>query len=329
MTDDSVIKRIQGLLNLAAKAGTPEEAALATAKAQELLAKYNLTSEAVVNASTTDGRREEAKVEGGFWQWQRLLWDEVAELNFCFHWIQDYRTDGFKKVNYDTGWRGEWVKGVTYSKMEPRRVTKRRHVLIGKVVNVRATIVLAQYLEQAVDRILNERTREDIEGSFKKWGHSFRMGAAMSICERLAADRQTQLREETRAHRKQAREAMGTATRGTALTLSTLSKTERDANIDFVYGDGTSARWAAERAQRAAWLEMDDAQRTAWAAQHPAEAAAHAERDRAARRSRGGGRDTSFDNLDWSAYKAGEAAASRVSLRLQVDDGKKTKVGAR
>lgn len=324
--DTSITDRIKKLLNLAAKAGTPEEAASATAKAQELLLRYNLTAEAVNDASPEDGKREEAKQEGGFWKWQEMLWDQVAELNLCIHWLQKYRTDGFKKVNYDTGFQGEWIKGVTYSKMEPRRVTKTRHMLVGRVVNVRATMVMAKYLEQAVTRLSLERTRDDISTSYKKWAHSFRMGCALSICERIAAERRVLLRKEVREHRKQAAKATGTASTATALTISTVTQTEYDANMDFMYGDGTSAGWAAERAQRAAWDTMGEAQRTAWAALHPVEAAQYTAAERSRRRSSGGRADKTFDNLDWSAYKAGEEAARKVSLHQQLDDGARSKI---
>ncbi|MGO8918326.1 MAG: DUF2786 domain-containing protein [Stellaceae bacterium] len=51
---------IQKLLNLAAKAGTPEEAASANAKAQELLAKHKLDAALVERASGGSGQREDA-----------------------------------------------------------------------------------------------------------------------------------------------------------------------------------------------------------------------------------------------------------------------------
>ena len=57
------IETIQKLLNLAARGGTPEEAANAAAKAQDLLNKYNLSVDTVTGA-TQDGKREEAKVAG-------------------------------------------------------------------------------------------------------------------------------------------------------------------------------------------------------------------------------------------------------------------------
>ena len=54
------IDLIQKLLNLAAKAGTPEEAASANAKAQELLTKHNLYAALVERESGGSGRREDA-----------------------------------------------------------------------------------------------------------------------------------------------------------------------------------------------------------------------------------------------------------------------------
>jgi hypothetical protein len=82
LTDEQrkMLPKIEGLLNLAAAAGTPEEAASATAKAQELLTKYNLdTAMLEENGSAASAKREEAKVEGGLYSFQRDLWRAIED----------------------------------------------------------------------------------------------------------------------------------------------------------------------------------------------------------------------------------------------------------
>lgn len=122
-----IIPKIEKLLNLAAKAGTPEEAASATAKAQELLAKYNLDSAVLETNSGDKGKREQSKVDGGTYSYQRGLWRAVAALNFCFYWSQKYRTPDKVRQNV-------YVHG-KYAGKKYVQVMRRRHAIVGRTVN--------------------------------------------------------------------------------------------------------------------------------------------------------------------------------------------------
>lgn len=307
----SAIEKIKKALNLAAKAGTPEEAATAAATAQRLLAQYNLDSAAIENSDA--GKREQLKLEGGRYAFQRELWAAVAELNFCIYWNQPYMLERFEGA---------------------AKVKDRRHALVGKTVNVRSTIVMAQYLEAAIERVLGERLPDE-EQKHSNWGWSFRKGAAYSISMKLYDRRAELKREEAREIKKRMAEAaaQGAASSGTALTISTLEQTEHDANQDFLYGEGYSAKVAARRVAEAKRRKAMEAAYTAWAAANPKEAQSKFKfvdeegvtwsYGRASSgRARSGGSGAS-ENIDYGAYKAGREAGEKIGLDPQAGTKKK------
>lgn len=82
----SALEKIEKLFRLAAKNTSPEEAATATAKAQELLTLYNLDSDSVgKTGASADQRREQKVIKGGMYAYQRTLWYQIAKLNFCMY----------------------------------------------------------------------------------------------------------------------------------------------------------------------------------------------------------------------------------------------------
>src|ERR1035438_3258217 len=93
MADDTIAKKIKKLLNLA-QSTCEAEATLAMARAQELLAKYNLDYAQVKDADLSGGqpedKREKTQINrSAKYQWQIDLWAAVAEANFCWHWVVD------------------------------------------------------------------------------------------------------------------------------------------------------------------------------------------------------------------------------------------------
>lgn len=89
MTTNRIIEQIKKLLTLAdlSRGATIEEAAIAAAKAQGLLFKYNLTM-AEVRATGVDVAEDaidmrQAELGGAGRGWRRLLLHHVAEANFC------------------------------------------------------------------------------------------------------------------------------------------------------------------------------------------------------------------------------------------------------
>lgn len=317
------IDQIQKLLNLAAKAGTPEEGAAAAAKAQELLAKYNLSAETVEDARSQDGRREAAKVDGGAYAFQRKLWRGVAELNFCIYWTQRYATTGERVI------RGYDDNGI-YKVIGRKTVNDRmraRHAVVGRLVNVRTTIAMATYLQVCVERLTVERIRADESTMQSRWAFSFREGVAMTVVEKLEERRAVVLDEEEKAERDAARAAAAGASSSTALTVAAFTRTEKEANLDFIHGEGYSARRAAQRAKQAKHQAEEEEAYAKWAAANPEEVRRQRDEERKreernAKRRKGrwwGGEGE--DKTDWGAYRAGREAGASIGIDQQAEHG--------
>lgn len=307
------IEKIQKLLNLGAKAGTPAEAEAANAKAQELLLQYNLDAAVVARfGDIKAGKREQAAVEGGFYAFQRELWRDVAKLNFCVYWNQEYLSDEI--------WQG-------------RRVKKRRHALIGRIVNTRATIAMATYLQQAIERILNDHLVGDGDVKFanrmSNYAFSYRKGAALTIRQKLHERRSEILEKERREAEEAAILAGSKATsmeRG--LTIAAYSKSEEEANEDFRFGEGYSAKKAAEKMAEADRRQRMEQAYTKWAKENPKEAMSKFRfKDektgtvwhygRAYGGPTGAGSRGGSDGIDYSAFRAGQEEAQSVGLDPQ------------
>lgn len=288
----AAIGKIQKLLNLAANNPNEAEAAAATAKAQELLAQHNLDAALLERESgKVDGRREEFKMRGGFYDYQVSLWKAVAQLNFCIYWIESYTET--KEVKRD-GYIGI------------KRTAQKRHRIVGRSVNTLSTKIMAEYLEGAVERALREHLNGDHKQLFSRWAISFRRGAISRLCNKLYRRYSERLNEE----RAKQRAASTGPSSSTAVALADYVRSEYDANVDFVYGEGTSARWAA---QSAAY----DAER---AANPPkGEAAPKARHQRAHK--------PKPDNTDWSAYRLGQTAGEDIGLDHQAGHTAQIKIG--
>lgn len=304
---EDVLRQIQKIFQLATKNPNEHEAAAAMAKGQELLERYNLTHEALSGAEFGSGARAREAVEGVFHRWQRDLWSEVAALNFVWYWnSRDYNRDKTKdKYNTVRRW-------------------KHRHHMVGRKVNISSTIAMATYLSAVATRLARERTQgENPAHTLGQWANSYRYGVVARICRKLRERRNEALAAEEERRAAQMRAADGPTSTSTALALSTYIDTEMDANVDFIYGEGTAARWASERAQQAAERRARQEAYTKWAAEHPEEAARE-EAKRAAqaeRRSRGRARSHYGDNLDRSAFWSGYDDGANVSIDPQVDRG--------
>lgn len=325
LPDDKVLDRIQKLLNLAADKSNENESANAAAAAQQLLSQYNLDIATVEKAGDVKaGKREEAKVDGGFYTYSRELWAAVAKLNYCMYWTQEYSIFT-KSKRVGTG-RDRWTT--------QGHVNKKRHALVGRIVNTRATIAMAQHLEQAIERAtldrLGLRTGTVLSGQtlpaningmrFSNWAVSFRKGAAARVIGQLEDRRQLivdEAEKQRKADERRAKRA-GVST-ATGMTIADLTKSEHIANHDFTYGDGSWARIQAQRAENARLRRLEDERYTKWAKEHPEEARAEEEKQRKARRRSGGG-SSPRDNIDRSAYWSGYDEAATISLDQQVDN---------
>lgn len=252
-----VIAKVEKLLRLAARNSNQEEAASAAAKAQELLAAYNLDMAAVAEHGNPDAQRAKELFEGGKHKWEKKIWSWVARLNFCLHWQQENFYES--PLGTHTG----VVRNEDGTGRIAKGVRRWEHKIVGRRVNVIATKHMASYLTDVTKRLTREECKKRGVPTRSAWANSFSEGIGDEIAYRLAVRRQERLDEETLAQQKVREEALKAAkdmghSAATALTLSTYVDQEHDANIDFVYGEGTSAKWAAERARRAAAARAAD-----------------------------------------------------------------------
>lgn len=321
-----VTERVRKLLALAEKNPNEAEATAAAAKAQELLVAYNLDM-ATVEQGGKSGKREESRQRGGMYLYERQLWRAVAELNFCLYFIHRHQTD---RVRRNTN----------------RRVWEFQHRVIGRVVNTAATRAMGEYLQQTIERLCRERLHGDHGDKtnsqfFSSWAMAYREGIADRVIEKLQERRAHLIKEEERKVRAAAKAARAAGRTGTstttALTILSVTKSEQDANKDFLYGEGWSAEQAAERAARAAAEKEADRAYSAWAKANPEEAKKKAAQEREedrkywARRQggrRGGwGRESASDRRKGSgAYYAGYDAGAGVSIEPQVDKGEQKRL---
>lgn len=229
--DPKVIERIEKLLRLAKNNPNEAEATSAMAKATELLEAYNLEMSDL--GSDVRGKRRDTTKKGGLYTWQRKLWKEVAELNFCYY----------------LSLRG-LAKGSQYE-----------HRLIGSHANVVATTVMAEYLQETIEKLAQAWAKREGYGSvFVKDAIAYREGMTERVCGKLQ-DRRWEIEEEARRAKEEQREkarAEGAPT-SNALTILDVISDEADFNNDYLNGweMGTTARNRAESEARrtASWEE--------------------------------------------------------------------------
>jgi len=163
-----IIERAQKLKNLADRAGTVDEAAVAAQKLQELLFKYNLDMAVLETGDEQDARsatvtRQDYNLgnEGGQVTWKRQLLGIIADFNFCRVVI----------------WTGS-----------------DRAAIVGEPHNITVVTSLYEYLKVALIRMADEAyDRDKADGvtaaSRTKYRYWFYRGALVAIHDRLAAQR--------------------------------------------------------------------------------------------------------------------------------------------
>lgn len=299
-----IVDKVQKLLNLSAKAGTEAEAAAAMQKAQDLLTAYNLDMALVEKNSTKPGqaKREDIKFRGGMYKYQWHLWYYIAQLNFCLY---------FRTTEPETKVR----KGRTIVRQSLR------HRVVGRTINTRATLNMAEYLESTIERLCKDRYPHP--GQFMSASAmSYRQGLADRVIDKILA-RRNQLLEEDRIRKEKERAAAGVST-STALSLTVYVDEEHDANMDFLYGEGWSAQQASKRAQRAAAQKAAEEAYTKWAAENPELAKAEEEKRRkeASKRSRSRGGRSEKGPSDLSAYYSGYDKGEEIGIDPQTESRK-------
>src|SRR6185369_337460 len=244
--EDRVIEKIKKFAAMAdPKSGASEnEMQLAAMKMAQLLEEHNLEMHQVMGASGP-AKRADQKRGGGLYTWQRKLWKSVAEMNFCVYFTH---------------------KGL-------ERGAKYEHRIVGSKGNVIATEVMAQYLQETIEKLGQTWAKAQGYGSvFVKEAIAYRQGMADRLAEKLEARRWQIVEDAKRAAREEAarKQAMGeAASTSNALTILDVISDEKDLNNDYLNGweIGTTARnrkqseaeWAAYREKRAREMVAQEA----------------------------------------------------------------------
>lgn len=312
-----IFSKIKKLLALAdaARNNNEHEAQAAALKVQELLQDHGLTL-AELEAAGADidndvGRKKEATDRRALYRWQQELMSQLAENNFCLHHVREAR--------------------LTRPGFGERTFMTKAHVLVGRNLNVNATLAVYDYLIDALDR----EARAQGFHTARKDHLAFHDGAVSRLVVRLVEQR----RAKEAAQEEARRNAPASAN---ALVLSDVYGSERDLNNDTLngYPAGTTAAKRRERVEKEARRQAEEnrlvaagvdkteafylshgysaesakANATAWAARQNR------------RSSRGRGWTSSWTKADErrsqkensSAYRAGRTTGNAIGLDTQV-----------
>jgi hypothetical protein len=227
------VDRINKLLALARDGGATEaEAELAMAKAQELMAEYNLSAATLeAKGGAKENRVKQREDQNLMYAWKRELLEQVAKVNFCHVFIVEKRTRAGQKI------------GGGYQ-------------IIGRESNTVATRVMFNYLLATIEKMLVSEIGTSPQDRYSRWGHSFRIGCADRLRERLQERFDAKLEEQAKAAREANARSQhpGAAPTGNALVvvLKDFAQDEADLNNDMINGwePGTTARRRKEHEER-------------------------------------------------------------------------------
>lgn len=260
---EAVSEKVRKLLALANGNDNEHQAEAAANKARELLEAHNLDM-AHISKDSGNGYapRDKQVLRGGLYSWQRDLWNMTATLNFCKYW---------------------YIRG-------NRVGSQYEHELLGSKVNVIATRLMAQYLQDTVERLAREWMRDNRPGLsiFTKEAIAYREGITSRLVMRMWNLRNERLKEDAdRIKAERANNAAHGVFTENALVLADVISTEEDLNTDHVYGwpPGTAARKRKEREAKAEQADREAAellkQQEEYDAAHPEEAARRKAKEKA------------------------------------------------
>jgi hypothetical protein len=276
---EKVTATVQKLLNLAAKNSNEHEAAAATARAMEMLAAYNLDLSTLEQGGQANGKREDARVRGGMYTYERELWSGIAAINFCMYFP-------LKRVTYLKDANGSWIYNRSGS--DAKRKIAFEHKIIGRTVNTAGTRAMGTYIQGTIERLVQERFPVNSQ-RFTSEAVAYREGMAEAVMDKLRKRRRAQQAEQDEAAERERvardRAARAGVSTSTTLTIRDVIKSEHEANYDFLHGDGAWAEkeerarrweegWEKRQALAAAAAKEAEAAHARWAAANPEEAAA-------------------------------------------------------
>ena len=298
--EPKVVDRLRKLLALANNNTNEHEAAAAMAKAQELMAEYNVemaTIEASGGKTEEGGVREKAKLVGrALYQYQRELMRSIADANFCYCFVHEYS-----------------------DKQGEKTIKRRGYQLIGRKTNVATTVMMFDYLNQTMERLVpiggDNRLR------LSKFAISWKEGCASRLRERIY-DRRVELEKasQTKANEHKTRAAHpGAAPQaGALMVLGDITQNEYELNMDFLYGQepGTTTQRRLERdARRATEVALPPAPEKVLSPEEKAKQDKENQKyqERWQRQNK-----AYWGRKDMSAYYSGQSAGENISLDQQV-----------
>jgi hypothetical protein len=315
---DSIIRKIQLLLQLGQQkrgndgASNENEAAVAMAKAQELLTKYNLDLATVGSAQVEGGTaaqdetREQMKsARTAMYNWQVRLCKAICEANFCWHWVticyeKEQRTGNMVKVH------------------EHARKVK-RHVILGRKANQMVAQMMYEYLADTIENVVPYKGRERLSSSANSW----REGCAERLIERIQAKSRDMRTKDTVASEQGAG--------CTAMVVRDLFEKEYIRNYDANYGDGAYARSLQLDAEAAEEEKQEEEERKQLLANETDEERELREREEARAEEAARKRSEKYweaearrerkaeSRRDWRAYSAGREKGNDIGLDAQLN----------
>lgn len=315
---DSIIRKIQLLLHLGAHktghdgASNENEAAVAMAKAQELMVKYNLDMAVIGSANVEGGtvaqeeeKRERMKTSrSAMYKWQEELCATICEANFCWHWVSWVMEDMY-------------ISGGTNVKLKkPRRV--KRHVILGRKANQIVAQMMYEYLVDTIENIIPFTGRDRLSSSANSW----RIGCAERLVERIRHKMWEMKTKDT---------AASEAGSGcTALVVRDFTVSEYTKNYDAKWGEGAWARKLKRESEYDEEMHQEEEERKALLARETDEEREKREeeefrqeqryRKAEERRQKAEDRREANENLrrDWTAYGAGRKKGNDIGLDSQL-----------
>ncbi len=165
-TEDDIVRKIAALRRLAEKAGSPEEAASAAAKAQELLLTHNIAEVRVAGYDQHD--------LGAYINHEGIVvkqsWRQVLTSSVCFaNYVRVVRCRDHSKAGGGRPWL---------------------YRMVGKKESIEACIDQIDWLAAAITRLakagyidyaLTRRMHGDVVEGESNWRHAFSCGAADTV----------------------------------------------------------------------------------------------------------------------------------------------------
>lgn len=226
----AAVDRVAKLMAVARdKAATEGEIQNALDLAHRILEQHGLDMALVERKSgeSTGAKRKDKSSGGGLYRWQREVWEETAKLNMCRYFS---------------------IKGLNKGDKYENRV-------VGRPENVLMTELMAQYLQDTIERMAAEWAKDrGYQSRFVREAIIYREGMAETIGHRLRALHRERVAESKRKE-EEARASRPQGEPGTGLVLASVIQSEEDLNTDYLlYKEpGTTARERAENERR--WAE--------------------------------------------------------------------------